>query len=326
MIYDASLNQTNVGNNNNKFYRLQVLASSSGNKYSTWTRWGRVGEHGQSAIVGDGDLDAALMYFEKKFKDKSGLKWSDRLAEPKKGKYTFIERNYEEDSNDSNDDDLPGAGIRRGSKTSLSSQGTKITPESALPKPVQQLMELIFNQQLFANTMSEMSYDANKLPLGKLSKRTLMTGFERLKDLAELLADPKLAVEKYKTDFKQAIEEISNSFYTTIPHSFGRNRPPLISTENMLKREIELLESLSDMEIANEIMKDATANDGGPLIHQLDRQFAGLGLQEMTPSKLVLSRELILLFAFSLDALHVYISYFIRLNVSLLDEISIPIP
>ena len=82
-IYDASLNQTNAGNNNNKFYRVQVVATS--NRYYCWTRWGRVGEHGQSALLGSGDLDDAIKSFEKKFKDKSGHKWVDRLDPPKKG-------------------------------------------------------------------------------------------------------------------------------------------------------------------------------------------------------------------------------------------------
>jgi poly [ADP-ribose] polymerase len=49
----------------------------------------------------------------------------------------------------------------------------------------------------------------------------------------------------------------------------------------MLKKEIELLESLSDMKDAAEIMKvDRKTRDA---IHPLDRQFAGLGLEEMTP-------------------------------------------
>lgn len=47
-IYDAALNQTDSGNNANRFYRIQLLTSSSGN-YQTWTRWGRVGEHGAHA-------------------------------------------------------------------------------------------------------------------------------------------------------------------------------------------------------------------------------------------------------------------------------------
>ena len=258
-----------------------MLGSSNG--YKTWTRWGRVGEHGQSAILGDGSLDDAIKQFDKKFKDKSGHTWANRLDGPKKTKYTFLERKYEDSEGE---DDLPGAGSRRCSKSSLGSQNNKTEAESTLPKPVQRLMELIFNQSYFDATMMEMSYDANKLPLGKLSKRTLKTGFERLKELAELLTNPELADEQHNMPFADAVAELTNSYYTTIPHSFGRKRPPMINSDERLKREVKLLESLSDMEIANEIMKDANVSDEvGNVTHRLDRQYTGLGMQEMSPRR-----------------------------------------
>jgi poly [ADP-ribose] polymerase len=134
--------------------------------------------------------------------------------------------------------------------------------------------------------MESMSYDSNKLPLGKLSKRTLKSGYEALKELAELLANPDLADEVHNMTYTEAIQEISNSYYTYIPHSFGRNRPPIISNDGMLKKEVELLESLSDMSIAEEIMKDAKA-DVESAMHPLDRQYAGLGLAEMTPCEFI---------------------------------------
>lgn len=253
--------------------------------YKTWTRWGRVGEHGQNAVLGDNSLDDAIRQFEKKFKDKSGHTWANRLDQPKKNKYTFLERNYEQDSSE-DEQDLPRADARRDSKTSLGSENNKAIVESSLPKPVQRLMQLIFNQAYFDTTMMEMSYDANKLPLGKLSKRTLKAGFERLKELAELLTNPALADERHNMPFADAVMELTNSYYTVIPHSFGRNRPPMISSDETLKKEVELLESLSDMEIANEIMKDANISDEmGNVAHPLDRQYAGLGMQEMTPRK-----------------------------------------
>lgn len=43
-------NQVDIANNNNKFYRGQVLVV--GSKYYSWTRWGRVGENGQSSLIG----------------------------------------------------------------------------------------------------------------------------------------------------------------------------------------------------------------------------------------------------------------------------------
>lgn len=281
MIYDAALNQTNAGHNNNKFYRVQLLVSGAGD-YQTWTRWGRVGEPGKGMALGDGSLEVAMGSFEKKFKEKAGVTWSNRFDAPKgsrqKGYYTFIERKYEDDSDD-DVEDMPDA-----SSSGTSKNGGTVSPvkraDSALPKSVQRLMELIFNQQLFADTMRELDYDANKLPLGKLSKRTLERGFEILRDLGELLTDPSVADDKHNMTWPDAIAACSNAFYTAIPHAFGRNRPPVISSDEKLKKEINLMESLSDMQIASTIMKDT---GGDAAVHALDRQFAGLGLQEMTP-------------------------------------------
>jgi poly [ADP-ribose] polymerase len=42
-------------------------------------------------------------------------------------------------------------------------------------------MELIFNKQYFKEVMADLEYDADKLPLGKLSKRTLEQGYTALK-------------------------------------------------------------------------------------------------------------------------------------------------
>ena len=79
-------------------------------------------------------------------------------------------------------------------------------------------MELIFNAQYFAATMASLNYDSNKLPLGKLSKATISRGFQVLKDLSNLIDDPSLA-SNYGQPFPQAIEQLSNSFYSIIPHA-----------------------------------------------------------------------------------------------------------
>jgi poly [ADP-ribose] polymerase len=273
------LNQTSAGDNHNKYYRIQLLVSGVGN-HKTWTRWGRVGAAGASAVLGDGSLDSAISHFQKKFKDKSGNSWENR-REPartggKKAFYAFIERQYENDSSD--EDDLAGSG-----NTKARTMATKTTHvESQLSKEVQDLMRLIFNKQYFEDTMRILDYDAEKLPLGQLSKRTLEQGFKALKDLGELLANPNIG------DFlwAQSLERCSNMFYTLIPHNFGRQRPPIIRTEEALRKEICLMESLSDLEIANTIMEDRK-NQGmeGDTVHPLDRQFAALNLEEMVPGE-----------------------------------------
>ncbi|KAK3370682.1 poly-ribose polymerase-like protein [Podospora didyma] len=275
VIYDAALNQTNATANNNKFYRIQLLVDSTG-VYRTWTRWGRVGERGATAVAGQGSLQDAMKHFEKKFKDKSGLSWSQRGENPKPGKYAFVERNYTVESDDEEEDDSEEAEDTKGKQ-----KENWVPPKSTLQPAVQDLMQLIFNQQFFNATMSAMNYDANKLPLGKLSKATITRGFEALKKLAELFDDHTLAASTYGVPYAKVVENLSNSFYSVIPHAFGRNRPPVIQNEVLLKSEIELLETLSDMKDAALIMKmDKVGSDD---VHPIDKQYQGLGMEEMTP-------------------------------------------
>ncbi|KAF5021335.1 hypothetical protein F66182_6635 [Fusarium sp. NRRL 66182] len=279
LIYDASLNQSNSSANNNKFYRIQVLKDPKSPTFKTWTRWGRVGEAGQKAVLGNGTLDDAVKQFQKKFKDKSGLAWDNRGDNPKPGKYAFVERSYNPDSDDDEDDDEDDK--KTAKKEGVEEEDDAPAPECTLEKPVKELMELIFNQQYFQQAMTSLNYDANKLPLGKLSKTTITRGFQQLKDLAALMDDPSLASTQWNTSVAAATEHLSNTYYSVIPHAFGRNRPPIIRDNTLLKKEIELLESLSDMKDAAEIMKiDRKSRD---TVHPLDRQFQGLGLEEMTP-------------------------------------------
>lgn len=75
-------------------------------------------------------LEDAKSEFEKKFKDKSGLEWSNRTEKPKDKKYTYIEKSYESDDEDGDDSD--------------SKNDSKDSVKSELDLPTQRLMELIF--------------------------------------------------------------------------------------------------------------------------------------------------------------------------------------
>ncbi|KAJ5971379.1 uncharacterized protein N7479_001297 [Penicillium vulpinum] len=271
LIWDATLSQTVAANNANKFYRVQLLVGAN-SKYYTWTRWGRVGEHGQSACLGDGSLEDATKQYEKKFKDKSGLKWENRLDTPKYGKYTFLERDYEED-------DEEEEAVKTGK--AIKEEEDEPAAQSVLSTGLQNLMAFIFNQQNVLDTLAAMSYDANKLPLGKLGDRTLKSGFLVLKQISELMITPTEAQKKYGEPYHNAIETLSNRYFTLIPHVFGRSRPPTLSTNAQIKKEIELLEALTDMDVANEIMVSSKSKQDDD-IHPLDRQYESLGMKEMT--------------------------------------------
>uniref|UniRef100_A0A674NQ20 Poly (ADP-ribose) polymerase family, member 3 n=1 Tax=Takifugu rubripes TaxID=31033 RepID=A0A674NQ20_TAKRU len=95
--YDCMLNQTNIGQNNNKFYVIQVIKDN--NRFYSWNRWGRVGEVGQSKLSPFDKLEKAVKDFEKKFKDKTKNSWSDRSNFVSyAGKYTMIEVDGEQDA------------------------------------------------------------------------------------------------------------------------------------------------------------------------------------------------------------------------------------
>lgn len=212
--------------------------------------------------------------FNGKFRDKSGLTWENREDNPVPGKYAFIERSYNAESDE--EEAIGDAESATGPQDE-----NWVPPVCTLAAPIQKLMELIFNQQYFAATMSDLNYDANKLPLGKLSKAAITRGFQALKDLSALLDDHTLAQSIYNKPLPAAIETLSNLYYTLIPHAFGRNRPPVIQEYGLLKKEIVLLESLGDMKDAELIMKvDRVRSE---TVHQLDKQYLGLGMEEMRP-------------------------------------------
>jgi poly [ADP-ribose] polymerase 2/3/4 len=110
--------------------------------------------------------------------------------------------------------------------------------------------------------MTSLNYDANKLPLGKLSENTLQKGNSILKEISNILADPKIAGNKYGSSFDHALATLTSRYYTIIPHVFGRSVPPIINNVDRLKREAELIESLGSMEIATEIINNVTADLG----------------------------------------------------------------
>ncbi|EGP82505.1 uncharacterized protein MYCGRDRAFT_51199 [Zymoseptoria tritici IPO323] len=275
IIYDASLNQTHSSGNNNKFYKLQIL--TDGRQFRTWTRWGRVGANGQSAQLGDGSLQSAMKEFEKKFKDKAALTWSNRAGAPKPGKYVFLEKSYLPSDDEDEDEDQAGLADVKPGRSRSTSPYNKCT----LAPEVAELMKLIFNREHMDSVMADMNYDVEKMPLGKLSKATITKGYDALKRLAELFDDPDLATSHHgMATVREATEHFSDLYYSYIPHNFGRNRAPVISNHEHLKKEVEVLASLADLKDADKIIKAGKDRSSG---HLLDSQFQSLGLQETTP-------------------------------------------
>ena len=94
-------------------------------------------------------------------------------------------------------------------------QNVKVA-KSKLDSKVQNLLKLIFDHDMFKAQMETFKIDTKKMPLGKLSHAQILKGYDCLEKL-----------EKAVESLNQAdINQLSSQFYTLIPHSFGRNKPP----------------------------------------------------------------------------------------------------
>ncbi len=126
------------------------------------------------------------------------------------GKYVWLERDFAED------DEKDEADKAGGSKIPTEKEKEPI-PDSILAPQVQDFCKLIFSTSIIDATLSSMNYDARKLPLGKLSKATILSGFNALKTLSEVLDDPSCdAVKQNGGSQRAAIEQLTGAYYSCV--------------------------------------------------------------------------------------------------------------
>lgn len=255
--YDCTLNQTNIGNNNNKFYIIQLL--EEGGRFSCWNRWGRVGEVGQSKMNHFGCLEDAKKDFKKKFWEKTKNKWEERdhfVAHP--NKYTLIE--------------VQGEAETQEAVMKVDGPVRTVFKPCSLDPATQKLITNIFSKEMFKNAMTLMNLDVKKMPLGKLSKQQIARGFEALEALEEAMKNP--------TGDGQSLEELSSCFYTVIPHNFGRSRPPPINSPDILQAKKDMLLVLADIELAQTLQAAPGEEEKVEEVpHPLDRDYQLLKCQ-----------------------------------------------
>mmetsp|Transcript_64488 Transcript_64488/g.74962 ORF Transcript_64488/g.74962 Transcript_64488/m.74962 type:complete len:768 (+) Transcript_64488:42-2345(+) len=230
-VYAATLNQSDIKNNNNKFYIVQLLQSDA-NKDEFWVfnRWGRVGADGQQATKGPfKNIQAAVSEYESKIYDKT-----------KKGDYIELAISYDNDNTEEAQERL-----------------NTDSADSKLPTQVKDLVQLIFDLKLMNNAMKEIGYDAKKMPLGKLAKTTIKAGYDVLQRIST-------AIQNKASRSK--LEDLSSEFFSLIPHDIGFQKMNTLTldTDKKVKDKLEMLQSLEEMQIATKILEEA--KDSGNLI------------------------------------------------------------
>ncbi len=264
--YNAMLNQTNIGANNNKFYVIQVL--EKGGKYYAWNRWGRVGEPGQNALKGPFSTpDGAVKEFSAKFKDKTSNSWEDRKNfKAKAGKYTLIEIDTEADTSKKAETEKKLADLAA-AKPAAAAPPKPVYAPSALAPELQNFVKLIFDKNMFTSAMASYEIDVRKMPLGQLSKSQVAKGFDALDEVEKAM----------NANNATALMNATSLFYTVIPHDFGRRKPPVISSPETLQKKRDMLNVLADIEVALGLEKKAEEKAPSELLpNPLDANYGTL--------------------------------------------------
>ena len=228
-FFSCTLNKSDVGKNNNKFYIIQLLEHDSDNSLVLFTRWGRIGVPGQHEEK-DVDAKSGPRLFMKKYRDKT------------KGGYQEIFIDYEAEVQK---EDLPKENNGKKEKKN------KKKFNNTLDEDVMDLIRLIYNKKMINDNLHEIGYDSNKMPLGKLSHVTLKNGLNILKEIESEL-------KKSKPD-ESNLSQLSSNFYTQIPHNFGFQKMSnfIIDSIEKVKEKINMISSLSDMKITLKILENA---------------------------------------------------------------------
>lgn len=225
------LNWSDLRKNHNKFYIVQVLQRvgqvGEGYHASVFTRYGRVGDGGVTSTVSM-SYEAAVKTYLKTTRAKQSKGYSEikiaAQAERQQGEST---------------------------KAVVSVQDRTDVPKSKLSEGVQRLIKFFFDMSKIESSMVSVKVDVKKMPLGELSKETVLEGYATLRSIEQAITSGN----------RQQLELLSSRFYTVIPHNFGRQKLSLflIHTMEQVREKYDLITNLLDIQVANNILESSRA-------------------------------------------------------------------
>ncbi|XP_062980205.1 poly [ADP-ribose] polymerase 1 [Elgaria multicarinata webbii] len=228
-IFSATLGLVDIVRGTNSYYKLQLLEDDREIRHWVFRSWGRVG-----TVIGSNKLEQmpskeeAIEHFLNLYEEKTGNSWHSKNFTKYPKKFYPLEIDYGQDE--------------EAVKKLTVSAGTK----SKLPKPVQDLIKMIFDVESMKKAMVEFEIDLQKMPLGKLSKRQIQSAYSILNEVQQAVSDG-------GTDSQ--ILDLSNRFYTLIPHDFGMKKPPLLNNVDYIKSKVDMLDNLLDIEVAYSLLR-----------------------------------------------------------------------
>lgn len=236
-LYTTVLTNTDIQQNKNSYYKLQVLEHDNEKTFWLFRSWGRIGTKvGEKKIEKYHSASEACEEFEKLYELKSGNIWGTPFSKLP-NRYALVDVDYTDDEK-------------------VKQIQEKSAIPSKLPPQVQDIIKLIFDVDAMKQTMLEFELDLEKMPLGKLSRKQLEEAYSVLNKLDNLITDG--------AD-RSAFIGSSNKFFSLVPHSFGMNAAPVIDNVEAIKSKREMIDNLLEIEIAYSMLKDDTKENINPV-------------------------------------------------------------
>jgi hypothetical protein len=100
-------------------------------------------------------------------------------------------------------------------------------------------------------SMAKIGYDVKRLPLGQLSSATVKEGFTALSDISDVLEELKKKGASAPSA-KAKLQQLSDRFYTVIPHNFGMQKMAnfVIDSREKVVEKLDLINNLIDINVA----------------------------------------------------------------------------
>ncbi len=262
-------NLTDSSRNSNKYYELALLRHDQGDgadkPWVVWSHNGRAGYRGAFRTYDFSKFDAAWDKFSSIFEAKIGREWGSPNT-PVRGKYVIVDVDHEaassddaagESSDEGADAASPAKKARRGNAASSAPP-----PPSKLPEPVKALVQQLTDVSALSATLASLHIDVKRAPLGKLTRTQIAKGYRILSKLQGAI----------NSDNGAKCRELSNDFYSAIPHNFGFSVPPTVKTVQQLQELEQTLFTLTQVDIAFRALKSKKAN-----VHPTDFAYTAMG-------------------------------------------------
>lgn len=217
--YNFTLNSASVVSNSNKFYICQII-NTTPNEFYVYARYGRVGEKGTPTMKLFPNSALAVREFMKRYKAKTGCVWGEPY-EHIPGKYVLMEI---------------------------------LEPEVVVETVVQDSIQVdpqvlkfvgnLVNTSTLHSSLKSFNIDSEKLPLGKLSSTQIQKAMEVLKKIEEVI----------KFAYDGDLNGLSSTFWSLIPYSHGRKKPPVISSLHDVKTYVEFLDVLGNLQVTAKVV------------------------------------------------------------------------